>query len=57
MLELVRGLGPTLENLYIVAKDIFEHSEKLSGFTDNEFIASIMYRLERESVFTIFVLE
>lgn len=39
--------GPTHKNLYIVAKDIAEHS-------DCQTICNVMYILENEAVFTTF---
>ena len=48
MLEQVTVLEPTYDNIYLIAKDIMEHSS-----TECD-IASIMYVLEREAVFTLF---
>ena len=48
--NMVRELDPTVENLYVVAKDISEHSRDAS-------ITSIMYMLEKEAVHTTFDIE
>ncbi len=42
--------GPTLGNLYLVAKDIWEHSE-------NQTITNIMYILENEVVITTYEID
>ncbi len=49
MLELVDTLEPTPENIYIVAKDICEHS------TDQT-ITNIMFVLELEAVYTFYII-
>ena len=48
MLNWVNRLYPNNENMYFIAKDIYEHSHC------NEPIASIMFLLEREAVITFF---
>ncbi|MBR3552510.1 MAG: hypothetical protein IKN72_03870 [Clostridia bacterium] len=50
MLELVDGLLPTPENLYIVAKDICDHSK-------DQTISHIMFVLELEDVYTFYHIE
>lgn len=51
MLEFVMEQLPTTESLWIVARDISEHS------TDDMPITSIMFLLEREAVVTTFNIE
>lgn len=50
MLDYVDGAEPTPENIYIVAKNICEHSE-------NQTITNIMFILEREAVITLYFLD
>ena len=50
MLDRVRNLYPSTENLYLIAKDIYEHSEGLT-------ITNVMYLLERKAVFTTFEID
>lgn len=47
MLDMVKALEPTYENIYTVACDIKEHS-------DYQTITNIMFILEREAVITTF---
>lgn len=42
--------GPTTKNLYLVAKDICEHSE-------NQLISNVMFILERDTVITTFEID
>ena len=42
--------GPTTKNMYLIARDIFEHSE-------NQTISDIMYMIEREAVYTYFEID
>lgn len=50
MLESVRDLEPTPENIYRVAKDIYEHSR-------NQTITNIMFILEKEAVNTFYFID
>lgn len=47
LFDLVANLDPTPENIYIVAKDITEHS-------DDQTISNVMYLLERDAVETFY---
>lgn len=49
MVDLAAG-GPTTKNMYLIAKDIFDHSE-------NQTISNIMYMIEREVVYTCFEID
>lgn len=50
LLEWVGTVSPTLNNLYLAAEDICEHS------TDNS-ISNVMYILEKEAVVTVYDIE
>ena len=50
MLTLVDELEPTTENIYLVAKDIYDHSR-------NQTITNIMFILEREAVDTFYYID
>ncbi len=50
MLDLVNDTEPTIENLYMVASDIAEHS-------DHQPISNIMFILENEVVYSVFDIE
>lgn len=49
MVDLAAG-GPTTKNMYLIAKDICEHSE-------DQTITNIMYMLEREAVYVCFEID
>ena len=50
MLNSVDKLDPTPENIYQVAKDIYDHSK-------NQAITNIMFILERETVYTFYFID
>ena len=50
MFDMVRELEPTTENLYLVAKNIADHSA-------NQPITNVMFILENEAVFTTFEID
>ena len=50
MLDMVDALEPTPENIYQVAKDIYEHSE-------DQTITNIMFAIEHDAVFTFFYID
>ncbi|SCJ78748.1 Uncharacterised protein [uncultured Flavonifractor sp.] len=50
MMEMVRTMVPMYENLYIVARDIKEHS-------NDQTITNVMFILEREAVITTFEID
>ena len=50
MLDCVDASYPTDENIYIVAKDIAEHS-------DNQPITNVMYMLKNFAVYTTFTID
>lgn len=56
MLDTVRELEPTTENLYTIAKDIFDHSDT-EGDWEELTISFIMYALNREAVITNYIIE
>ncbi len=47
MLDNVEEMSPTPENMYMVAKDIYEHS-------DDQTITNVMFLLEKDAVDTFF---
>lgn len=50
MLEMIKTMNPTYENLYTIAYDIKEHS-------DDQTITNIMFILEREAITTTFEID
>lgn len=50
LLDRVRNLYPSTENLYLIAKDIYEHSKEQT-------ITNVMYLLEKDAVFTTFEID
>ncbi len=50
MLDMVNQMIPTVDNLYVIAKDIAEHS-------DNQTITTAMFLLMREAIVTTFEIE
>lgn len=56
MLTFVSKHKPTTGNIYQVAEDIAKHSE-MSGFTDDEAVELIMFKLDRECVTTCYEIE
>ena len=52
MLEYVRNNKPVLSNIFIVAKDIFDHSENDDYGYEDEVIESIMFLLNSEAIVT-----
>ena len=50
MLDRVDKMEPTVENIYLIAKDICEHSK-------NQTITNIMFILEQDAVFTFFYID
>ena len=50
MLDRVRNLYPSTENLYLIAKDIYEYSKEQT-------IANVMYLLEKDAVFRTFEID
>ncbi|MCI9505767.1 MAG: hypothetical protein HFF62_04145 [Oscillospiraceae bacterium] len=50
MLDRVRNCEPTTENLYVIAKDIQEHS-------NGQTITNVMFLLEKDAVMTTFEID
>lgn len=50
MLDRVRNLYPSTENLYLIAKDIYEHSKEQT-------ITNVMFMLEKDAVITTFEID
>jgi len=50
MLDRVQSCEPTIENLYLIAEDIQQHSE-------DQTITNVMFLLERDAVITTFEID
>ena len=59
MLKIAATEPPTPENLYLVAKDIADHSGEdiHSGYSKTEVVSAIMFELKKEVVNTFFGIE
>lgn len=58
MLDYVRDTKPTIENIFTVAKDIYDHSDFDSRFdTEDEVVEAIMFTLNREAIVTSYFIE
>lgn len=58
MLDYVRDTKPTIENIFTVAKDIYDHSDFDSRFdTEDEVVEAIMFTLNREAIITSYFIE
>ena len=56
MLDQVRDLRPTTANIYLIAKDIFDHSDTEEKWEDLT-VEFVMYVLSNEAVITTYTIK
>ena len=56
MLDQVRDLRPTTANIYLIAKDIFDHSDTEEKWEDLT-VEYVMYVLSNEAVITTYTIK